>query len=97
MWSLFQIVTQEEEEELLLHPHRQTYLPCFCRSRRGCIPTGNANYCLQLFTKLQVLPQVTDITEFLSFGNKSILAGDLKAKHPFWNSAVPNPSGEKLQ
>jgi hypothetical protein len=26
----------------------------------------------------------------------SILARDLIAKHPFWNSAVSNPSGEKL-
>jgi endonuclease/exonuclease/phosphatase family metal-dependent hydrolase len=24
------------------------------------------------------------------------LAGDLNAKHPFWNSAISNPSGEKL-
>jgi endonuclease/exonuclease/phosphatase family metal-dependent hydrolase len=24
------------------------------------------------------------------------LAGDLNAKHPFWNSAVSNPSGKKL-
>jgi hypothetical protein len=24
------------------------------------------------------------------------LAGDLNSKHPFWNSAVLNPSGEKL-
>jgi hypothetical protein len=29
-----------------------------------------------------------DITELLSFRRKSILAGDLTAKHPFWNSAV---------
>jgi hypothetical protein len=36
------------------------------------------------------------ITELLSFRRKSILAGDLNAKHPFWNSAVSNPSGEKL-
>jgi hypothetical protein len=28
--------------------------------------------------------------------NKCILAGDLNAEHPFWNSAVSNPSGEKL-
>jgi endonuclease/exonuclease/phosphatase family metal-dependent hydrolase len=27
---------------------------------------------------------------------KSLLAGDLNAKHPFWNSAVSNPSGEKF-
>jgi hypothetical protein len=37
-----------------------------------------------------------DITELLSFRRKSILAGDLNAKHPFWNSAVSNSSGEKL-
>jgi hypothetical protein len=27
--------------------------------------------------------------------NKSILAGDLHAKIPFWNSVISNPSGEK--
>jgi hypothetical protein len=37
-----------------------------------------------------------DISELLSFRHKSVLAGDLNAKHPFWNSAVSNPSGEKL-
>jgi hypothetical protein len=37
-----------------------------------------------------------DITELLSFRSKSILAGDLNAKHPFWNSVVSKPSGEKL-
>jgi hypothetical protein len=37
-----------------------------------------------------------DITELLSFRSRSILAGDLNAKRPFWNSPVSNPSGEKL-
>jgi hypothetical protein len=37
-----------------------------------------------------------DIIELLSFRHKSILTGDLNAKHLFWNSAVSNPSGEKL-
>jgi hypothetical protein len=37
-----------------------------------------------------------DITELLSFRRKSILTGDLNAKYPFWNSAISNPSGEKL-
>jgi hypothetical protein len=37
-----------------------------------------------------------DITELLSFKPKTILAGDLNAKNPFWNSAVSNPSGDKL-
>jgi hypothetical protein len=27
---------------------------------------------------------------------KSILAGDLNAKHPLWNRRVSNPSGDKL-
>jgi endonuclease/exonuclease/phosphatase family metal-dependent hydrolase len=30
------------------------------------------------------------------YGQPAILAGDLNAKHPFWNSAGSNPSGEKL-
>jgi hypothetical protein len=38
----------------------------------------------------------SDVTELINFRNKSVLAGDLNAKHPFWNSAVSNPSGEKL-
>jgi hypothetical protein len=37
-----------------------------------------------------------DITELLSFRHKCILAGDLNAKHPSWNSVVSNLSGEKL-
>jgi hypothetical protein len=38
----------------------------------------------------------TDIRELLGFRKKSILAGDLNAKHPVWNSKVSNPSGLKL-
>jgi endonuclease/exonuclease/phosphatase family metal-dependent hydrolase len=38
----------------------------------------------------------TDITELLSFRCESILAGDLNAKNPFWNSAISNSSGERL-
>jgi hypothetical protein len=34
-------------------------------------------------------------SELLSFRRKSILAGHLNAKHPFCNSTVSNPSGEK--
>jgi hypothetical protein len=37
-----------------------------------------------------------DIAELLNFRNKCILAGDLNAKRPFWNSAVWSPSGQKL-
>jgi hypothetical protein len=34
--------------------------------------------------------------ELLKLRHKCILAGDLNDKHPSWNSAVSNPSGEKL-
>jgi hypothetical protein len=37
-----------------------------------------------------------DITELLSFRRRSILEGNLNDERPFWNSAVSNPSGEKL-
>jgi hypothetical protein len=37
-----------------------------------------------------------DITELFNLRTKSILAGDLNAQHPVWNSKVSNPSGLKL-
>jgi hypothetical protein len=37
-----------------------------------------------------------DIIELLGIIRKSILAGDLNAKHKFWNSVHWNPSGGKL-
>jgi hypothetical protein len=35
-------------------------------------------------------------TELINFRTKSILPGDLNAKHPVWNSKFSNPSGLKL-
>jgi endonuclease/exonuclease/phosphatase (EEP) superfamily protein YafD len=40
--------------------------------------------------------QDADITELLNLRTKSILSGDLNAKHPVWNSKVSNPSGLKF-
>jgi hypothetical protein len=37
-----------------------------------------------------------DVIELLSFRHKSLLAGDLNAKHPFWDSVVSNTSGENI-
>jgi hypothetical protein len=34
-----------------------------------------------------------DIAELLNHRHKCILAGDLNAEHPSWNSTVSNPSG----
>jgi hypothetical protein len=38
----------------------------------------------------------TAIIKLLGFKRKTILVGDLNAKHPFWNSSVSNPSGKEL-
>jgi hypothetical protein len=62
-----------------------------------CIPTGNSEVLLASVYKSESRAWGdADITELLSLRRKSILAGDLKAKHTFWNSAVSNPSGDKL-
>jgi hypothetical protein len=62
-----------------------------------CIPIGNSEILLASLYKSPGRAWSVDyITELLSFRRKSILAGDLNAKHPFRNSAVSKPSGEKL-
>jgi hypothetical protein len=62
-----------------------------------CIPIDN---CEELLAAVYKSPgrawNDVDITELLRFRHKFILVGDLNAKHPFWNSAVSNPSGKKL-
>jgi hypothetical protein len=60
------------------------------------IPIGNSEILLASLYKSPGLAwSDADVTELLSFRRKSIMAGDLNAKHTFWNSAVSNPSGEK--
>jgi hypothetical protein len=62
-----------------------------------CIPIGNTEMLLAaVYKSLQRLWTDTDITELLGFRNKSMLAGDLNAKHPVWNIQVSNLSGLKL-
>jgi hypothetical protein len=62
-----------------------------------CIPIGNSEILLAVVCKSLGRAWIDeDITELLSFRHKSLLAGDLNAKHPFWNSTGPTPSGEKL-
>jgi hypothetical protein len=62
-----------------------------------CIPIGNSEILLAAVYRSPVHAWFdADITELLSFRKKCILAGDLNAKQPFWNSRLSNPSGEKL-
>jgi hypothetical protein len=60
------------------------------------LPIANSEVLLAVYKSPGRAWYNADITELLSFRRKSILAGDLKPKHPFWNSTVSNPSGEKL-
>jgi hypothetical protein len=52
---------------------------------------------LQLFINLQVGHGIirTSLSSWVS-KEKTILACDLNAKHPFWNSSISNPSGAEL-
>jgi hypothetical protein len=80
-------------------PHMNVGLPPLISVEETgvCIPIGNQEI---LMAAVYISPGCTwndaDITELLSFRHKCILAGDLNAKHPSWNSAVSNPSGQKL-
>jgi exonuclease III len=54
-----------------------------------CIPIGNSEILLAAVYKPPGRAwSDADIIELLSFRRKAILAGDLNAKHPFWNSEV---------
>jgi hypothetical protein len=56
---------------------------------RVSVSIGNSEVLLEAVSKSQGHAwNDTDITELLSFRNKSLLAGDLNAKHPFWKSVV---------
>jgi hypothetical protein len=80
-------------------PHNHVDLPPLVsvESTGVCIPIGNSEVLLTAVYKSPGRASSdADIIEPLSFRRKSILAGDLNAKHPFWNSIVSHPSGVKL-
>jgi hypothetical protein len=56
------------------------------------MPIGNSDVLLAtVFKSPGRALNDADTTELLSFRQKSILAGYLNAKHPFWNSVNSNP------
>jgi hypothetical protein len=80
-------------------PHNYVDLPPLVsiEATGVCIPIGNSEFMLAAVYKSPGRAwSDADVIELLSFRHKSVLAGDLNAKHPFWNSAVSNPSGVKL-
>jgi hypothetical protein len=101
--SLFQITTFIEPTATQAVrkgiPHNHIDLPPLV-SVEGtgvCRPIGNCEVLLAAVHRSPgYVRSDVDITELLSFRCKSILACDLNAAHPFWNSTVSNPSGEKL-
>jgi hypothetical protein len=61
------------------------------------IPIGNINVLLAAVYKSPGHAwNDADITELLSFRHKLLLAGDLNAKQPLWNSVDSNTSEAKL-
>jgi hypothetical protein len=80
-------------------PHNHVDLPPLIsiEATGVCIPIGNSEILLAAVYKSPGLAWINvDITKLLSLRKKCILAGDMNAKHPFWNSRVSNPSGKKL-
>jgi hypothetical protein len=80
-------------------PHNHVHLPTFVtiEATGVCIPIGNNGVPLSAVYKSPAHAwNDTGNTELLSFRFKLILAGDLNAKHLFWNNVVSNPSGSKL-
>jgi hypothetical protein len=77
-------------------PHNHVDLPPLAsvEATGVCIRIGNSEMLLAAVCKS---PGHTrndaEIFELLSFRHKSLLAGDLNAKHPLWNTVVSNPSG----
>jgi hypothetical protein len=62
-----------------------------------CIPTDSSEISLAAVYKSPGHAWIdVDIIELLIFKHKFILAGDLNAKHQFWNSALSDPSAVKL-
>jgi hypothetical protein len=79
-------------------PHNHAYLPPLVsiEATGVCIPINSEVLLVTVCKSSGHAWNDADITELLSFIRKSILAGDLNAKHPFWNSVVCNPLGAKL-
>jgi hypothetical protein len=80
-------------------PHSHVDLPPLnsLEATGVCIPIGNSELLLAAVYKSPGKAwRDADIIELLKFRRKSVLAGDLNAKHPFWSSSVSNPSGKKL-
>jgi hypothetical protein len=84
-----------------MHPVPHTYAdlpPLLSVEATGvCIPIGHTEMLLASVYKYPLRAwRDADITELLNLRTKCILAGDLNAKHPVWNSKVSNPSGLEL-
>jgi hypothetical protein len=62
-----------------------------------CIPMGSSEMLLAAICKSPGHAwNDADFTEFSSFRRKLLLAGNMNAKYPFWNSVVSKLSGVKL-
>jgi hypothetical protein len=79
-------------------PHTHINLPPLVSIEAAgvCILIGNSEMSLAAVYKAPGHAWNDADIELLSFKHKLLLAGDLNAKHPFWNIIVSNPLGAKL-
>jgi hypothetical protein len=79
------------------YPQPRILLPHVSVEATGvCIPTGNIEVLLAAINKSPGHAwNDAYIIELLRFRHKSILVGALNAKHRFWKSEFPSPSGAK--
>jgi hypothetical protein len=77
-------------------PHNHVDLPPLVsiEATGVCIPIGNTELLEAVYKYPGRAWRDADIIELLNLRRKSLLAGDLNAKHPFWNGTVSNPSGK---
>jgi hypothetical protein len=80
-------------------PHNHAELPPLVsiEATGVCIPIGNSELPLAAIYKSPGHAwNDEDVSEISRVKHKSLLAEDLNAQHPFWNSVVSNPSGAKI-
>jgi hypothetical protein len=80
-------------------PHNHVDLPPLIsvEATEVGIPVGNEEVLLAAIYKSPGHPwSDADIIELFGFQIKTILAGDLNAKHQLWNSSVSNPSDKEI-
>jgi hypothetical protein len=91
-----ELLLQLEKSFLISHNHADLPPLVSIQATGICIPLGNTELLAAVYKPPGHAWNEANTTGLLNFRHKSVLAGDLNSKHPVWNSAASNYSGEKL-